>query len=63
MNPELAHILSETRRQDLLRAARCEHHLEVTRSWRSRTSRSPRKARLNGAWRALAVRRPAIGKA
>ena len=63
MNPELSYIKAQCHRQDLLRAAKAEHRFDAaeSRSRRVKTTGSVH-LRISSPWRALAVRRAAVGK-
>lgn len=64
MNPELSYIAAQTHYQDLLRAAQREHRFDAAQS-RSRTASKTKTVhlRISSPWRALAIRRAAVGKA
>jgi hypothetical protein len=65
MNSELSYIHSQTHGQELLQAAQHEHRFDAaaSRSRKPRRSETTLKVRVGHPWRALALRRAAMGKA
>lgn len=65
MNSQLSYIASQSRNQDLLRAAQCEHRFDAAQSQRRTPDHGRRTLHLGigRRWLAVAIRRAAVNRA